>query len=597
MKRLLRLSPLAAVLLGVVGVVALPASAATPQPAKKAAPVVQEAVAADRLPSLAALTPEPITPADDSQAQQMPLGGRTGIRDQNTSPKPGAKLPAAGAVPIGPPASGGGPDAPPAPPAVVNVEGISFTSCGNPVFPPDTNGAAGPDYYVQLVNTCFQVYDKAGNSVFGPTRTHTLWNNFGAPCATLDGGDGIVLYDRYANRFVVSQLQYPGGLVNGPWHECVAVSVTANPLGAWNRYDFTLSNNYFQEYPKLSVWPDGYYLTTNQYFCHPPFGAICDWKGAGVFILERDRMLPGKRNARSVYFDGSQPGYDVSDGGFLPSDLDGPILPPAGAPNTVVGLKNVVIGNPQGDAYPLPALRVFQAHADWANPGNASFNFQQELATQDFNPFWNPAICRDSDPDFPQNCVSQPNNAQPLEALTDRLLMRLQYRNFGDHASLVTNHTIDVDPNINRAGIRWYELTQQSGQPSWSIFQQGTFAPPADQNSRWFGSIAQDVNQNISLGYSIVNGTNLNASINDTGRTADDPLGTMPQDETRLITGGGQQTNSGARWGDYSDMVLDPLDDCTFWYTTEYNQITSSATWHTRIGAFRFPDCGSQGTR
>jgi subtilisin-like proprotein convertase family protein len=174
-----------------------------------------------------------------------------------------------------------------------------------------------------------------------------------------------------------------------------------------------------------------------------------------------------------------------------------------------------------------------------------------------------------------------------LEAISDRLMWRLAYRNFGTHESLVVNHTVDAN-GAGLAGVRWYELRDPGGSPF--IYQQGTYAP--DGNHRWMGSISMDRDGNIALGYS-ASSTSLFPSIRYTGRLASDPLGTLPQGEATLQAGGGSQTNADSpRWGDYSMMGIDPTDDCTFWYTQEYYSRTSSGTWQTRIGAFKFPSCG-----
>jgi hypothetical protein len=165
---------------------------------------------------------------------------------------------------------------------------------------------------------------------------------------------------------------------------------------------------------------------------------------------------------------------------------------------------------------------------------------------------------------------------------------RLQYRRFSDgHESLVANHTVNVSTTGgNQAGIRWYEIRGMSGTAT--IFQQGTYAPDAD--NRWMGSIAMDQAGDIALGYS-VSSSNVSPSIRYTGRLAGDPLGTLPQGEATLIAGSGSQTSSFNRWGDYSMMAVDPTDDCTFWYTQEYYAVTSTASWQTRVGSFKFPNC------
>ena len=186
-----------------------------------------------------------------------------------------------------------------------------------------------------------------------------------------------------------------------------------------------------------------------------------------------------------------------------------------------------------------------------------------------------------------RNCISQQGTTVKLDPISDRLMYRLQYRNFGDHEALVLNHTVDVN-NADRAGIRWYEL-RKSGSV-WSIYQQGTFSP--DPTQRWMGSIAMDALGNIGLGYSASSST-VFPSIRYTGRLAGDPLGQLPQGEGTIINGTGAQTHSASRWGDYSSLSIDPVDNCTFWYTNEYVQTTGSAPWRTRIGSFQLPGCSA----
>ena len=231
-------------------------------------------------------------------------------------------------------------------------------------------------------------------------------------------------------------------------------------------------------------------------------------------------------------------------------------------------------------------LQVWEFHVDWTSPNNSTFIGPTLLATAPFDT----DLCG-----YSRSCIPQPGTEQGLDAISDRLMFRLQYRSpsagsgrrFGSHQTLVVNHTVDADGG-DRAGIRWYELRDSGG--GWSIYQQGTYAPDSDH--RWMGSIAMDVAGNMALGYSVSSGTTY-PSIRYAGRLAGDAPGTLPQAEKTLIAGGGSQTHNAARWGDYSMMAVDPTDDCTFWYTQEYYATTSSAGWQTRIGSFKFPSCTS----
>jgi hypothetical protein len=494
---------------------------------------------------------------------------------------------------------------PAAPTPALNFEGINrLDNPANLFLPPDTTGAAGARFYLQMVNVTFAVYDRTGAKLLGPFAQATVWSGFGAPCETTEGGDSVVLYDRYANRFLFTKLAYPTGPSVGPFYQCIAVSVTDDPSGAWNRYSFIISDTKFNDYPKFGVWPDGYYYTANQYAdVGTPTEPIA---GVAAGAFERDRMLLGLP-ARLVLFDTSPLGEDVF--AMLPSDADGAILPPAGSPNYFVNMKNEVLDD-HDSTRPLPFAQVWQFHVDWHDPNSSSFDGPNEIGTTGFSSDFNPLQCSDPDAVLPELCVPQPPATggtctpstcvanQKLDAIQDRLLFRLQYRHgfnstVGEFESLVANHTVNVGGDTNRTGIHWLQLIQTPS-AAWDLYQDGIYAPN-DGNSRWMASIAMDEAENIALGYSVSSST-MFPSIRYTGRKWGDPLGRLLQGETTLVAGGGSQGYPRGRWGDYSAMVIDPLDDCTFWYTTEYGKSTSRANWATRIGAFRFDTCGVRNT-
>jgi hypothetical protein len=351
----------------------------------------------------------------------------------------------------------------------------------------------------------------------------------------------------------------------GPFYQCIAISQTPDPTGAFYRYAFLISDTKLNDYPKFGVWPDAYYLSINQFTNLPPPN---NWGGQGVVAFERDRMLIGDPDARMVMFD--LLAFDPNLGAMLPSDFDGQ-PPPDGSSNPFIE-----VDFPEGYPTDRDILQVFQFHVDWTDPMSSTFTGPLILETAPFNA----VLCG-----F-RNCVPQPGTSQLLEALSDRLMYRLQYRNFTDHESLVLNHTVNVGGD--RAGIRWYEVRRDVG--DWGIFQQGTYAPD-DGLHRWMGSIAQDGAGNIALGFSVSSSSTF-PSIRYVGRLAGDPPGEMSQSEATLIDGGGSQLHSSGRWGDYSNMAIDPTNDCTFWYTQEYYGATSSAAWQTRVGSFQFPGCG-----
>ncbi len=511
-------------------------------------PQESQSVKNDTSPALASIAPLP--PSPDSRTREIPIqrlprqSAGQGMSMQSLQPAIDSALQAwQGKLSM--------------PLPIKSFEGINNR---DGLVPPDPNGDVGPNHYVQWVNASFAVWDKNGNRLYGPTAGSTLWTGFGGACETKNDGDPIVLYDSIADRWLMSQFAMPNGQYAGPYYQCIAVSQTPDPTGSWYRYAFLMSNTKMNDYPKFGVWPDGYYMSINQ------FNYGSSWGGAGVVAFERDKMLSGLP-ARTIYIDL----YSVNPnfGGMLPADLDGHNLPPLGSPNYFAQVD------------PPDRLSLFRFHVDWANTANSTFSAPTVLNTAAFSQ----DLCGLDSYGYPiSDCVPQPGAGSPkLDALNDRLMYRLQYRNFGDHESLVVNHTVDAGSGV--AGVRWYEIRDPGGTPS--IYQQGTFAP--DSDNRWMGSIAMDGNGDMALGYS-VSSTTTNPSIRYAGRLITDALGILPQAEITMTAGIGSQTGTG-RWGDYSSMSIDPTDDCTFWYTQEYYQTTSPAGWQTRVGSFKFPSC------
>ncbi len=463
------------------------------------------------------------------------------------------------------------------PTPVASFDGI-YNTFG--VLPPDTNGDIGVDpttgtkYYFQTVNVGFAIWDVTDpanpTQVQAPTANNTIWSGFGGICETHNDGDPIVLFDHLANRWLFSQfaLGFPDD-----FHQCIAISATADPTGSWYRYDYQVSTSKLNDYPHFGVWRDAYYMSANQFD-----GASLNWAGAGVWAFERDAMLQGL-SARMVYFDIGAVTLDY--GGMLPADLDGP-APPAGTPGYFIEWDDSTWLGDSADT-----LRIWEFVVDWSNPSNSTFG-----ANANFDPNYMVPTA-DVDPDmcnFDRNCIPQPGGT-PVDAISDRLMYRLAFRVWGPNDfSMVSNHTVDVDAN-DHAGIHWFEIGWDG--TTWSIFQEGVYAPDGDH--RWMGSIAMDQARDIALGFSVSSASTY-PSVRYAGRLAGDPLGDLTQGEETFVTGGGSQGHSSGRWGDYSMMGVDPTDDCTFWYTQEYYASDSEANWSTRIGAFRFPSCTAADT-
>jgi hypothetical protein len=420
--------------------------------------------------------------------------------------------------------------------------------------PPDTNGAVGKTQFVQMVNITIAVYDKSSGALqLGPAAIHTLWAGFGGLCefgggtpTFSDGGDPVALYDHLAGRWLVTQLQYDTTFTHTA--QCIAVSTSSDATGSYNRYEYDFGAN-FPDYPKFSVWPDAYYNTINVF---PGKG----FAGAQACAFDRTAMLAGAATATAVCF--QQPSSIAS---LLPADLDGSTLPPAGAPNYLVSLADST------------HLNFFRFHLDFSNTNNSTFSGPTLISVAPYNE----ACARATT----LSCIAQPNPGEKVDGLGDRLMFRLAYRNFGDHESLVVNHTINAG---TLAGVRWYEIRNPAAP---FVYQQSTVFDP-DVNY-WLGSVAMDKIGNLALGFS-ASSHNVFPSVYVAGRVPTDPAGAL-FGPLVLVNGSGVQVNSFHRWGDYSSMAVDPTDDCTFWYTQEYYATTGSFNWATRIGSFKFNTC------
>ena len=447
--------------------------------------------------------------------------------------------------------------------------------------PPDTDGAVGPNDYVSLVNSGYAVISKTSPFAvtFGPVQTNTLWSGFGSSCGSPndatpacacqndDDGDGVVLYDRAAGRWFITQFAVSNFINNGghDTYQCVAVSKTGDPAGQFYRYVFTYSN-LFNDYGKFGAWPDGYYATYNT------FDTSQSFLGGLACAFDRTSMLSGAAATQICKSLGTT-------AGALPSDLDGATPPPSGSPNYIVT-----------DDDTSNSLLLWKFHVDWTTPANSTLTGPTALSVAAFS-----QPCSGTG----GTCIVEPipagSASETLDSLGDRMMFRLAYRNFGDHEALVTNRTVS-DSVGGGTGIRWYEIRDPNGTPA--IFQQGTFAPTGtDANFRWMGSIAMDHAGDIALGYSVSSST-LKPTIRYTGRVPGDAAGTM-ETEVNLFTGTGSEVSpSGTakpvtRWGDYSSMTVDPTDDCTFWYVGEYLASNGQYNWHTRVGFFKFPGCST----
>jgi len=415
-------------------------------------------------------------------------------------------------------------------------EGIPLLSG---LAPSDDNGDVGPNHYVQTVNSKFQIFDKEGNSLYGPENINTLFT--GISGGSTNDGDPIVLYDQAADRWMISQFSISGATK----YILIAVSVGPDPTGSYYRWTYSWGSS-VPDYPKFGVWHDAYLMGLN-----------CGTDD--IVAFDRSEMLAGVP-ATSIRFDNAwRPASGLHC--VQPLDNDGPL-----ASSSANGLFITINDDAWGGS---DQLWIYELNPNWAIPIFSTFSRVQQLGVASF----------DSNFGGTWNNIPQPGTTQKLEVLPQVLMYRAQYRNFGTYQSIVCCHDVDVNGS-DQAGIRWYEVRKYAG--GWYVYQQGTYAP--DSHSRWMGSIAQNASGEIALGYTVAS-SSVYPSIRFTGRKSSDPLGTMGFAEGIIHTGSNSQT-SGNRWGDYTSMSVDPTDDKTFWYTSQYT--LGGYNWHTKIAAFQF---------
>ncbi|MFA5418640.1 MAG: BACON domain-containing carbohydrate-binding protein, partial [Bacteroidales bacterium] len=421
----------------------------------------------------------------------------------------------------------------------------NFNGQNSNSFPPDCNGSAGPNHFFQTVNVTYSIYDKTGTQVIAPTNLNTLFS--GVPGSNFNDGDPILLYDDNADRWLAAEFS-----ISGSNYMLIAISVTSDPTGDWYRWSWAM--NGMPDYMKFGVWEDGYYMGTNTS------------SGSDIYVFEREEMLIGATSPQMVKFD--NPNRPLS--GFhcvLPVDCDGDYAP-AGTPGMFLTINDDAWGG-GGDA-----LWLFQLDVDWNTPASSTFQRTQVISVSPF----------DSNFGSSWDNIAQKGTGQKLDAINQVLMYRVQYRNFGTEKRIVCNHTVDVD-GTDHAGIRWYELELNGD--TWEIRQEGTYAP--DEHSRWMGSIAMNSTKDIALGYSVSSSSKY-PGIYYCGQSSLEnnvASGIMDIAEGVILEGTASQTGIN-RWGDYSNMSVDPVDDKTFWFTTEY--MLSSSNHGSKIASLYFAE-------
>jgi len=423
---------------------------------------------------------------------------------------------------------------------------INFQGQTSPYFPPDANGVVGPNHYMQTINTTYAIYNKSGALVAGPTNMNLLFS--GVTGSSCNDGDPIVLYDEQADRWFAAEFS----LCGSNDYMLMAVSTTNDPTGTWYAYSFDVAD--VPDYEKFGVWQDGYYMGTNTY------------SGNDIYVFQRSQMLIGG-TAQAVGFD--NPWRPTTIDGFMcvpPVDNDG-VFAPAGSPGIFITINDDAIAGGSDQ------LWIYELDVNWTTPASSTFSRTQQINVAPF----------DSNFGTDWDNISQLNTTKQLDAIPQVIMNVPQYRNFGAYQTIVCCHTVDVD-DTDHAGIRWYELRKTGG--SWMVRQQGTYAP--DSHSRWMGSIMLNGDNEIALGYS-VSSSAIYPGIRYCGQSGigyEAGNGILDIAESVIQNGSGSQTATN-RWGDYSNLSVDPVNDSVFWFTTQY--LNSSGSRLTRIASFDIP--------
>ena len=430
----------------------------------------------------------------------------------------------------------------------------------------DISLGVGPDHIVEILNGSLAVfskkgkkYDTTGKLLYGPVPNNTVFAGFGVRCSVANNADAVVRYDQLADRWliVVPIFTRPPGNPQGPYAMCYAVSSTPDPLGTYYRYEF--QRPLFPDYPRPAVWPDGYYNPTST--SDDPLPGVVTQKHD--CIADRNKMLKGEAATEQCV---------VIDGGvfMLNADVDGKQTPPPGAPNIMMSTG----GTQLMKIFEDDGIYFYKVHVDWNDPAKTTVSPPQKITVAPYHYLCDGQL---------SNCVSQPGTERRLDSQGDKLIQRLVYRRFGNRESILAEHSVATA--VHGGGVRWYEF-RLNKQRDPELYQQGTYAPGGFY--RWLGSMAMDRKGDIGAGYSFGGDPNY-AGQRFAARLANDPKGQFSFHESVLVEGEGSQTGS-LRWEDYTNIAVDPADDCTFWFVGNYVKrgATSSTT---RIGSFAVPGC------
>ena len=469
--------------------------------------------------------------------------------------------------------------------------------------PSDNALAVGPDHIFQIVNTRMAIYTKKGKKydttgriLYGPGETRSVFKGFGGPCEKMNNGDAVVRYDQLANRWLIVMPTFRRGIPRteekdtlhglasypaqpgeaemlyqappayvgerpaysrpprthtdtvGTFCMCYAVSTGTDPFGPYYRYEF--DRPLFPDYPRPSIWPDGYYIPTS---------TSDNLIQRQIFVADRAKMLRGE--------DATEQSFILNGVNFLlNADVEGQQLPDKGAPNMMMTNGGAQLHNQFED----DGIYVWKFHVDWKDTAKTTLMGPEKIVVAPYHYAGDGQL---------KKSVPQPGTDMGLDTQGDKLMGRVIYRRIGKQQSYVVVHSVKTA--AGGSGIRWYEF-REGRHHRLALYQQGTFAPDADW--RWLPGAAVDRYGNIGIGYSF-GGASIFPSQRFTGRLATDSSGIMGFGEGILAEGQAPQTNT-LRWEDYTYMALDPSDDATFWYVGDYLK-KDGKDYTTKIGAFR----------
>ena len=438
-----------------------------------------------------------------------------------------------------------------------NFDGMGFSS----VSPADPSMTAGPNHLIQMINgsqgSYFRIWDKAGNNIIAQTYMYQLFATPGYAGA----GDPVVLYDQFADRYVLTEFGFSGGVTSYINTLVFAVSVTNDPTGGWYIYKY-VDNSFFVDYPHYSAWPDAYYGTSNDFNT-----AGNSYLGSSVYVFDKPKMLAGNATASMQKFRLTSSQYLTKFQSIAPVNISGPTPPAPGSAGLFMYYHD---DNRTGSATDVDSVGFLSLKADFVNPENTILTWEQSIAVAAFKA----DICGS------RNCIPS-GGVSGYDAVSDRFMNKIYYRNFGTYEAIVATHTVDANYPVLpiRSALRWYEFRRSGG--LWSTYQQSTYSPDAD--GRFMASININSKGQIALAFNS-SGAGKFASIMFTGRNESDPLGMMVYDEGELKKGEGYGTFAN-RWGDYNDLVTDPVNDSIFWFTAMYG--FNSNNWKTRVSSFK----------